>query len=93
MLEQVIYKYKLRAGEVKTLSLPYDAKILHFAHQGSDGLHMWVQHTNTEAYSAQMVDRTFKVIGTGWPFNPYELQHVASAVAGEFVWHLMESVE
>lgn len=86
---RAVYKFPLRnafeAGR-GALTMPAGSKVVHFGMQGDvPTLWAWVDTT------AIPVRRLFALVGTGHPLPDYiGLEHVGTAMHGEFVWHLFE---
>lgn len=82
-----IYKYPLGLDESRQpIEMPEGAEVVHVDAQ--DGVvTMWAR----VKFNSDMTKRTFRVVGTGWKFDP-ELQHVGTCQIGPFVWHVMEEL-
>jgi hypothetical protein len=65
--------------------MPVGAKILTAQHQ--DGVMTLWAMVDPDAEREQ---RGFRIYGTGWPIEQDNLDYVATAREGIFVWHLFE---
>jgi len=83
-----VYKYPFRIDDDVSIAMPVGAKILLVDVQNGIPT-IWAQVPP----QAVMSLRRFRVIGTGHPFDPDRLTHVASFQQPPFVWHLFEHVE
>lgn len=67
---RTIYKYPLPFNDISEVQLPKDAKILSVGAQGnsllSRRLMLWVL---VESNQTEMSTRTFRILGTGHPFD------------------------
>lgn len=82
-----VYKYTLDWDDYTTLMLPVGARILHFD----------VQHGKPQIWAlvdpeAEMINRVFRLAGTGHPIIEEDIAHIGSTLMldGKFVWHLFE---
>lgn len=83
-----IWKYPLSDLTNQKIQMPVGAKILS----------VQVQHSTPTIWalvdpSSPTQDRRFRVIGTGWDFDPAGLIHVSTWSFGGFVWHLFEETQ
>lgn len=87
----VIHKFEIRVqDEPVRLSLPLSAKIVHVAPFRHEILNIWVEiPVHADMRYCSPIDRCFQVFGTGENI-PGGRQHVCSAIAAPFVWHLYE---
>lgn len=78
-----IFKYRIE----RQLEIPGGGKIVHVDVQ--DGaVTLWAEVDE----EARTVTRRFRVIGTGWEFNPTGMVHLATVMNGNAVWHIYEEV-
>jgi hypothetical protein len=66
-MTQRIWKYTLLAQDVSTIKMPDGARILSTQNQGDD-ICVWAM-VDVSDEGCTMVDRTFKVYGTGQPID------------------------
>ena len=85
-----VYKYTLDWFDYKRLMLPVGAQILHFD----------VQHGEPQIWAlvepeATMIERTFRLAGTGHAITEQSLNHIGSTLMmnGKLVWHLFEIIK
>lgn len=87
---RTIYKHTFDVGAPSTWEkrLQAGAVLLHVAAQ--DPLQNELVHTWWEVETDnELVDRSFKIVGTGHPVPPGYF-HLGSALSGPYVWHLYE---
>lgn len=73
-----------------TLRMPDGAKIVHVGHQPERMLEHQVALWAECDTDAEEIERAFVVVGTGNPLRS-GVEHVGSALAGSFVWHVYEA--
>lgn len=80
-----VYEYGLKFGH-NSLALPEGAKVLTAQEQGG-GIKMWIL---VHPEVTRMVERVFRVYGTGeeMPMNPGT--YIATVQLGWTVWHVFE---
>lgn len=78
-----IFKYQLDTS----IKIPYNAKILSIQRQNGI-LCAWALVDPSEP----PVTRRFRIIGTGFEFDPKGLEFLATVQGGSFVWHIFEEI-
>lgn len=81
-----IWKYKLD-GVISKIEMPLDAKVLTIQTQ-NEVPHIWVL-VNPEN---EVETRSFRIVGTGHPFDDTDKKYIGTFQDGPFVWHLFEDV-
>lgn len=85
-MRSTIYKYPFKVGDSFSVKMEAPAEILHVESQGGTPC-MWVRvYLGCDEY----ITRRFRMFGTGEPFDPENLRHVATFQQPPFVWHLYE---
>ncbi len=79
--------HKFPVTTVVPISLPPDARVLHFAEQGGR-LCAWVELDTAQ----RTVPRMFQVVGTGHQLHRNAV-YCGTCQQGPFVWHLYELVD
>jgi hypothetical protein len=99
--DRAIWKYTVPLGSPTdsshapdTLNMPAGARVLAASlnpltrYDDPLTIEMWaevdMQQVGTD------VERTFVVVGTGWPLPEEPTTHIATVRDGRFVWHLLE---
>lgn len=84
---QVIYKYLANIGDITTLMLPKEAKILNVQKQGQH-ICFWALHSS----EATLIEsKRILRVGTGHPFDDTkEYQYIGTVQDGSLVWHYFE---
>lgn len=82
-MRRAVHKFRIGWGDV-SLTLPRDAKFLHFDRQSTD-LVAWFEVEK----GVMSEERLFKVFATGEHIDD-GFQHVGSLVTDHLVWHLYE---
>jgi hypothetical protein len=84
---RAIWKFPLVWGGSQDVEMPKGATVLTVQKQGMVAT-IWAIVDPLAAKER----RTFKVMGTGWQFDPDGLHYLATWQDGEFVWHLFEQI-
>lgn len=86
-----IYKYQLPLQDVATVQMPYGACILSVGVQ-RDSVVVWA---NVDPKVERMIDRRFRIIGTGHEFDDTYLgRFVGTVMVGDaLVFHIFEQLE
>jgi hypothetical protein len=85
---RTIHKYPLELAEERVvISMPAGAQVLRVAAQHGRPC-IWAV-VNTEA---PMVEREFRVAGTGRELPGYPGEYVGTCDIGEYVWHVFEDL-
>lgn len=79
-----IFKY----AATEFIDLPEDAEILHVGVQNNQ-IYLWA----AVDVDKPTVRRQFKVVGTGWDYNPDGMKYLGTAHVGPFVWHVFEDID
>ncbi len=81
-MNRTIHKYDF--DDEPELTIPWTrVKVVHVAQQSQVLPTVWAEVSGTQTQTGHKLH----VIGTGWPV-PEHLEHVGSAVCGDFVWHV-----
>lgn len=83
---QVIHKHVLPLQSSSVIAIIEGAEILDIQMQG-ENIHIWEQHN---IQTQKLVDRHFKVVGTGHPFDDTGLWYLGTVQQGSYVWHVFE---
>lgn len=81
---KIIFKYEVKLG-VQVVKVPSDCTIIHFGVDPVGRLCFWAEVNP----ALETVDYNIQVVGTGQSF-PESSKHIASCIAGLYVWHLYE---
>lgn len=75
-----------------TITVPAMARFKLVAARDPKVLEFWAEQWDGEGMTR---DRTFRVFGTGQPYDPRGLDHIGTTLAagGSLVWHLFEQVK
>lgn len=82
-----IWKITRPVNDRVTFTFPAPAKILHVACEQPTTVSAWAE---VDPESAETIEQAFVIVGTGHPL-PERGEHVATAVAPPFVWHIYEA--
>jgi hypothetical protein len=84
---KTVYKYPLLdKTDIRSASIPRNAKVVHAGMQGDD-LCIWAEIDTDEKI---LHKRYFSVFGTGMEVRGH---HVTTFMMGPYVWHLYELLE
>ena len=81
-----VWKYRLPIAGKQVIDIPLGARILHVGFQGGV-VCLWIR-VNPEA---EKKPHSFFITGTGQECPASTLEHVGTAVSGDFVWHVWAS--
>jgi hypothetical protein len=81
-MTETIYRYEVPVDD-KPHTLELSGKILHVGCRHADTVEVWALESG-----GQLIERTFRVVGTGQPLPDGWTRHVGTAIAP--VWHLLE---
>ncbi len=80
-----IYKFPLSVGDESEINMPSGSEILTVQVQDNK-ICIWAK---VDLGSTTLQVRTFRVVGTGHPFDP-KLTYIGTVLIGLFVWHIFE---
>lgn len=93
-----IWKYQLQIIDRQIFSMPVGAKLLSVGNQTDDPLFGELQTGSCVCIwalvdtDADLVERTFEIIGTGNPMEDDERFFVGTCIIDPFVWHVFEVI-
>ncbi len=82
---RTIWKYPLEIGE-DFIQVPDGGQFLTIQIQGKDICAWFLVDPNAR----NLVPRKFILVGTGQPFDPFDMQYQATVQDGAYVWHVFE---
>lgn len=87
---KTVYKYPIPLITGGEETLPLRGKIVHVGTQDSfpDVISVWAEYDD----SVEPTDVRLFVVGTGHRIYPESAEHVGSAIAGQYVWHVYREV-
>jgi len=83
---QSVLKYPLQIQEeVQRVQMPVAAQVLTVQMQNGAPM-LWALTFE----GVPMMERTFRLVGTGWGLPAEQLRYIATVQDGAFVWHFFE---
>lgn len=90
MRKKAVYSYELRVQDAPyEVQLPEGAEILHVDCRLNGDIHLLAMHFEEPGEGDEELkyeSRYFKVVGTGWSFDPEALEYVGTV----YSWHVFE---
>lgn len=83
----VIWKQCIPIGKDITIDFRGPGELLHFGLDPHGVPSIWF---TTDPKQPTKIERKFRIIDTGHPFNPEGLKYVGTVTADPYVWHLFE---
>ncbi len=87
-MKRSVWRYNITSAGQLRIQLPADAEVLHVAEHPRDEISLWALVDEQAAHEP----REFVIVGTGWPIQHDQLQHIGSVVLRSgFVYHVFET--
>lgn len=83
-----IFKYELPVKDLVAVPMPKGAKVI-TAQVQRGAVTLWAEVDP----DAPRVERRFRIVGTGHPFEPIGLSYIGTVQNGLLVWHVYEQVK